>query len=85
MTGSVHADACHNQSFFVTGNQGRLEPLCWDVNGYGIHTDAHAPPDFITHPITDVLLADPRWTAPPAVVNSGAAAHRSAARQRTVQ
>ena len=59
--GSVHTDNIHNHSYFICSNQGKIEPLPWDCNGYGIHTDSTPPVDLEIQPVLRHLNADPRW------------------------
>ncbi len=61
VTGSTHTDHSHNQSFFLTSNQGKLEAIPWDCNSYGMHFGPDVPPDTIQHPIMNMISRDPRW------------------------
>lgn len=61
VVGSVHTDDTHNHSYFICSNQGKLEPLPWDCNGYGIHADSTTPVDLEIQPVLRYLNADPRW------------------------
>lgn len=60
-TGGVHTDAWHNHMYFLSTNQGKLEAMPWDVNGYGTQADAGTPPDVWQHPISEMASRDPRW------------------------
>jgi hypothetical protein len=60
-TGSLHTDHVHNQAWFFTGNHGRLEPIPWDCNSFGIHATPDSPVHAIRDPIMMVLACDPRF------------------------
>ncbi len=61
VSGSAHTDYWHNQSFFLSSNQGKLEAIAWDCNAYGMEFGPHLPPDIVQHPIMDMIIRDPRW------------------------
>lgn len=61
VSASVHTDLEHNHTYFLCSNQGLLEALPWDVNGFGMHVDHQVPVDLILHPLMDRLTRDPRW------------------------
>ena len=61
ITGSVHTDDFHNQSFYLSPNRGLVEAVLWDSNSYGVHAQPDLPVDFIRHPIMDMVTRDPRW------------------------
>ena len=39
LVGSIHADAVHNHVMYYNPETGRIEPLLWDANGFGIHAE----------------------------------------------
>ncbi len=61
VVGSIHTDDRHNHSYFFCANQGKLEPLPWDCNGYGIHTEPNSPVDTEVNPVQQLMIANPRW------------------------
>lgn len=61
VAGSIHTDDRHNHSYFFCSNQGLLEPMPWDVNGYGLHTQPDSPVDVQVQPVLRFLSADARW------------------------
>ena len=61
VVGSAHTDNTHNHSYFICSNQGKIEPLPWDCNGYGFHTAPTSPVDLEIQPVLRFLNADPRW------------------------
>ena len=61
VVGSIHTDDRHNHSYFFCSNQGKLEPMPWDCNGYGLHTQPDSPVDVQVQPVLRFLASDPRW------------------------
>ncbi len=61
VVGSIHTDDQHNHSYFFCSNQGQLEPMPWDCNGYGLHTQTDSPVDVQVQPALRFMSSDPRW------------------------
>ena len=61
ITGGVHDDSKHNQAYFLCANQGLIEAIPWDVNGYGIQAEPDYALDEVRHPVQRMAFADPRW------------------------
>ena len=61
VVGSIHTDDRHNHSYFYCPNQGKLEPMPWDCNGFGLHTQPNSPVDVQVQPVLRFLSSDPRW------------------------
>lgn len=61
LTASIHADAVHNHVLFYDPAQGRLEPLLWDANGFGVHAEPSLAVEVMRHPIAARLGCDPRF------------------------
>lgn len=60
-TCSVHTDEFHNHTYFVASNQGQVEVVPWDLNGFGVHVPPTVPPDLELHPPMRMISRDPRW------------------------
>ena len=61
VTGSLHTDHVHNHSYFYSGVRGTIEPIPWDCNSFGIHSQVDSPVDAAQHPVMLALMADPAW------------------------
>ena len=61
VVGSIHTDDTHNHSYFFCSNQGKLEAMPLDCNGYGSHTSSVSPVDVQVQPVLRYLSCDPRW------------------------
>lgn len=61
VVGSIHTDDRHNHSYFFSSNQGKIEPLVWDANAYGLHLQPDSPVDVLVQPVTRFLTCDPSW------------------------
>ncbi|MBM4061892.1 MAG: hypothetical protein FJ265_12465 [Planctomycetes bacterium] len=59
LVGSNHADAAHNHVLFFDPARGRLEPLLWDPNAFGIHAEPTLPVEVARHPLAQRLLQNP--------------------------
>lgn len=58
---SYHSDDFHNQIFFYNTYRGLLEPVVWDMNGFGVLMEATADPDLTINLIQSAAYADPRF------------------------
>ena len=61
VTGGAHTDLYHNHMYFLNANQGLIEAVPWDVNGYGFHAHWNTPVDIILHPVMETMTCDPQW------------------------
>ena len=61
IVGGIHTTLSHNHALFWNTYRGRLEPIPWDVNGYGFLAKPRLTPNVCQHPITGRLYSDPRW------------------------
>jgi len=61
IVGGVHTTLSHNHALFWNTYRGRLEPIPWDVNGYGFMAGPRLTPNVCQTPITSRLYSDPRW------------------------
>lgn len=61
VVGSIHTDDRHNHSYFFCANQGKIEPLVWDCNAYGLHLSPNAPINVLVQPVARFLSHDPSW------------------------
>ncbi|MGE0493519.1 MAG: CotH kinase family protein [Vulcanimicrobiota bacterium] len=61
VTGTGHVDSFHNQNFFYDSTRGRLEPVVWDFNSYGINLGPEARLDSYSHQLLITAGYDPRW------------------------
>ncbi|MGE0488311.1 MAG: CotH kinase family protein [Vulcanimicrobiota bacterium] len=58
---SLHIDDQHNQTFFYDTDRGHLEPVVWDVNGFGLSMEAETDPDLILNLWQALAYADPTF------------------------
>ncbi len=61
VTGCIHTDARHNQTYFYCSNQGKLEIMPWDPTLYEVADRPFTPVDTVNHPVLDRMTRDPRW------------------------
>lgn len=61
LVGSIHADAVHNHVMYYNPETGRIEPLLWDANGFGIHAEPELAVNVARHPLAARLLSSPRF------------------------
>ena len=61
VTGSIHTDRNHNHSYFFCPNLGKLEPIPWDCNSFGIHSEPTTSPDVCLHPLMLAMMQDQKW------------------------
>jgi len=61
VVGGIHVDNQHNHVLFWNTYRGLLEPVLWDVNGYGFLAPPELTPNVCQHPIAARLYSDPRW------------------------
>ncbi|MEE3372032.1 MAG: CotH kinase family protein, partial [Planctomycetota bacterium] len=61
--GGTHDDKVHNHTYFLCSNQGKIEVIPWDTNGFGFfgRVAPDNPVDEIRHPVARLVLADPAW------------------------
>lgn len=59
--GSTHVDDCHNQVFYCSPYSGKLEPVIWDLNGYGMLEPADWEVNSTFHRLYELLVQDPAW------------------------
>ena len=61
--GSTHDDAVHNHTYYLCSNQGKIEVIPWDCNGFGFFGSVAPdnPVDEVRHPVARFVLADPQW------------------------
>ncbi|MEC8557674.1 MAG: CotH kinase family protein [Planctomycetota bacterium] len=59
--GSVHTDRNHNHSYFFCPNLGKLEPIFWDCNSFGMHAEPTTSPNVCLHPLMLALMQDQNW------------------------
>ena len=61
VTGSIHTDRNHNHSYFFCPNLGKLEPIPWDCNSFGMHAEPTTSPDVCLHPLMLAMMQDQNW------------------------
>ncbi|MCA9792182.1 MAG: CotH kinase family protein [Candidatus Eremiobacteraeota bacterium] len=61
LSASLHIDDQHNQTFFYDSDRGHLEPVVWDVNGFGLSMDPDTDPDLILNLWQALAYADPTF------------------------
>ncbi len=61
VTGTAHTDNCHNQVFFYNPARGKLEPVVWDPNSFGVDLPPEAPVDVYPSPVEEIFASDPLW------------------------
>ncbi|MCA9796025.1 MAG: CotH kinase family protein [Candidatus Eremiobacteraeota bacterium] len=59
VTGTSHVDSFHNQNFFYDSTRGRLEPVVWDFNAYGINLRPESKLDNYSHQLLVTAGYDP--------------------------
>lgn len=62
--GSVHADDRHNQLFYLSSYDGRLQPVLWDANGMGLlggASAASAHPDVYLNQLVALASWEPEF------------------------
>ena len=60
-SGSTHVDNRHNHVFFLSPYHGKLEPIAWDLNGYGLHGFPELKVNLATNVILYQLMHNPAW------------------------
>ncbi len=61
LTGTSHIDQSHNHLYYLSPVVGRLEPVVWDFNGFGIWRGPDVPANCLSNRIQFLASQDPRW------------------------
>jgi hypothetical protein len=61
LTGSIHTDDGHNQSFFFSSYEGQIEPVLWDANSFGPLQLADGSPNVLNNRVRHLAFTDPRY------------------------